>query len=90
MQTLKVNSSSKAMKFNWKIIFRELEVLNINLTTEEKNSISQGDHQEIINLLVRMKDLLKSDISSLTFQHRSQISEPVNDDIPNDDESSTK
>ena len=81
MQSLKVNTSSQAKLFNWNVLAQELENLNIHLSSDEKRAIIQGDHQSIIELLERMNNVLKSDISTSILTNKSKSNMSSNDEL---------
>ena len=81
MQSLKVNTSNQAKLFNWNVLAQELENLNIHLASEEKRAIIQGDHQSIVELLERMKNVLKGENSASLLTNKSKTNISTNEEI---------
>jgi len=72
LQTLKVNSTSNAKLYNWNTLEQEIKLFDIQLTSEEKLAIVEGDHQSIISLLGKLKELLSGDTKILSEKNSEE------------------
>jgi hypothetical protein len=90
LQTLKVNSSNQAKLYNWNILAQELEMLDIKFSSEEKRDIIQGDHQTIIDLILRMRDVLHGDVNTTELLNKTREADKENLNAETSDEKQEK
>ncbi|CAI2384566.1 unnamed protein product [Moneuplotes crassus] len=84
LQTLKVSSTDQAKLYNWSILSKELEMLDLFLTPEDKRDIIQGDFGAISNLLTSMKNILHGDVDTTSLVNKSRDNTKENANTTNE------
>jgi hypothetical protein len=64
LQKLKVNTTDAAKLFNWNILAKEIEMLGIQISNDQKRVIIEGDFDSITDVLLQLKEVLHGDINS--------------------------
>lgn len=75
LQTLKVNSNSQAKLYNWNILAKEIEMFGIQLTADEIRSMVEGNHESIVDLLSKLKDVLHGDVNLSALSSKKSADE---------------